>query len=124
MTTSAPTLTWLFFSMKGRIARQSYALAMLFLIIPQFYILFKISQSDEETGIFAFWGLMLLIVGFVTLWSTIALTIKRLHDLGITGWLSVLTLVPTISWIFVIGLMFIPSKPVDNEHGPPPFSKN
>ncbi|MEO0329362.1 MAG: DUF805 domain-containing protein [Pseudomonadota bacterium] len=120
----APSLTWLFFSRKGRIARQSYTLAVLFLILPQFFLLYKIGMSEGNTELENFWLVILFIAGIVTLWSTIALAVKRLHDIDMTGWLAILTLLPTISWIFVVGLMFIPTKPVDNEHGPPPFARN
>ena len=121
MAAQPPSLKWLFFGFKGRIARQSYALAMLFLILPQFIIVYQVALNEGNEGTSSFWALMLMAVGFLALWSTIALTVKRLHDLNVTAWLAILAFIPTISWIFVVILMFIPSKPVENEHGPPPF---
>ncbi|MEM7068387.1 MAG: DUF805 domain-containing protein [Pseudomonadota bacterium] len=120
----APSLKWLFFSLQGRIARQSYILSFLFLLLPQIGLVLQIVRADQngDEGGLAFWFVMLAVVALVTLWSSIALVVKRLHDLGVTGWLALILFFPTINWIFAIALMVIPSKQEVNEHGPPPFA--
>ncbi|MEM9279564.1 MAG: DUF805 domain-containing protein [Pseudomonadota bacterium] len=123
MSDATPTLSWLFFSLKGRIARQSYALSILFLIFPQVFVVLQLVRNEENQSGLAFWFLVLLGVVLLTLWSVMALAVKRLHDLGMTGWLSVLILVPTLNWIFLVALALFPSTQETNEYGPPPFPK-
>ncbi|MEM7216231.1 MAG: DUF805 domain-containing protein [Pseudomonadota bacterium] len=118
------SLSWLFFSFKGRIARQSYALSILFLLLPQIVVVLQLVRNDGNEGALALWFVVLVVVVVLTFWSTLALVIKRLHDLGVTGWLSLLILLPTVNWIFILALAVIPSKDEENEYGPPPFSSD
>ena len=50
------------------------------------------------------------------------LAARRLHDLGLTGWLWLLMLV--FGWIFIIVIGIIPSQQGDNQYGKQPFAKN
>ena len=84
------SLKWLFFSLEGRIARKSFILSAVFLVLPQIIVLGQMinaSQSGNE-GALAFWFLAWCGVVLATLWTLIALTVKRLHDLDVTGWLG------------------------------------
>lgn len=49
------------------------------------------------------------------------LAARRLHDLGLTGWLWLLMLV--FGWIFIIVIGIIPSQQGDNQYGKQPFVK-
>lgn len=117
-----PSLSWLFFGFKGRIARQSYALSVFFLILPQIVIVLQMVKNHENESALVFWFLALVGVALCTFWSLLALAVKRLHDFSVTGWLAMLILFPTINWIFLLALAFIPSKQEVNEFGPPPFA--
>lgn len=123
MNADAPSLSWLFFSFRGRVARQSFFLATVFLLLPQLVILLQIGRTDSSPGAQTFWLLMFFAAIIATLWSTFALAVKRLHDFGVTGWLAIVLLIPTASWIMLIALMLIPTKQETNEYGPPPFAK-
>lgn len=49
----------------------------------------------------------------------LAVTIRRLHDAGLTGWLVLVWLLPTIGTIVLIVLMCLPTDPNINKHGVP-----
>lgn len=46
--------------------------------------------------------------------------VLRIHDLGKSGWLGLLTLVPFVGMLMAIWLGFWPGDAEDNEHGSPP----
>lgn len=72
--------------------------------------------------------LMLLLSGaaviFAVGWqlSVYILFVKRLHDRGISGWWSLLNLIPYIGGCFILYLIFVPGDVGSNAFGPPPKS--
>ncbi|MCB2067330.1 MAG: DUF805 domain-containing protein [Erythrobacter sp.] len=70
-----------------------------------------------------------LILG-VTWVAMVAVSIRRLHDAGLTGWiylaLLLANLVPLINlfaWIAYLGLMALPGTPGPNRYGEPPVGE-
>ena len=63
---------------------------------------------------------MILILGPVLIWSNIVIVIKRLHDIGWTGWAILLTLVPIVGFIVPIIVWFVPGKLGANRYGRDP----
>ena len=60
-----------------------------------------------------------LISGFVLfIWAKFALAAKRLHDLGMTGWISLVMIIPAFGLIAVIILLVAPGDDNDNRYGP------
>jgi uncharacterized membrane protein YhaH (DUF805 family) len=116
-----PTVRWVLFGFRGRIARQSYILGQFFMLSLFAIVVARILAVEGDEDATAFWGLAFIVLGAVSIWSSFAMTVKRLHDIGQPGALSLITLVPWIGVIFVIALMFWPSKPEANKFGPPPF---
>ena len=54
-------------------------------------------------------------------WVSLAIQVKRWHDLGITGWAVLINLVPVINILVVlIALGMLPGKPDANEYGDHP----
>lgn len=45
---------------------------------------------------------------------------RRLHDIGKSGWLQLLGLIPVIGWILLIYWGAQPGEPNANQYGPPP----
>lgn len=115
-----PTVRWVLFGLRGRIARQSYILGQLFMISLFAVVIARILAVEGDEEATAFWGLAFLALGAVSAWSSIAMTVKRLHDLGQPGILSLILFVPTVNILFVIALMVLPSRPETNQYGPPP----
>lgn len=50
---------------------------------------------------------------------TVSLYIRRLHDLGYSGWLTLLSLVPLASMVLFLYLLFAPGKNDGNKYGAP-----
>lgn len=48
---------------------------------------------------------------------SLAVSVRRLHDIGRCGWWVLIMLVPLLGWIILLVMMAFPSKP-DNEYGP------
>lgn len=118
-----PSLSWLFFSFSGRIARRSFILGAGFLLLPQLVCILQLVRADKTgaDGALVFWFLCFVLAVLVALWSILALFIKRLHDLNLPGALALLALFSGINILFFLYLAFAPSKPETNAHGPPPF---
>jgi uncharacterized membrane protein YhaH (DUF805 family) len=69
-------------------------------------------------------------VKMITLaWALIAgagnvmLIIRRLHDIGKSGWFTLLVFVPILGAIFSIALFFIPGQNGWNEYGADPLTE-
>ena len=117
------TVIWVLFGLGGRIARQSFILGQLFMLTLFAVVVARILDVQGDEGWTTFWGLMFLLLGAVSAWSLLAMTVKRLHDVGWPGALALVLFVPTINFLFVIALMIMPSQPQANRYGPPPFGQ-
>src|SRR5262249_59241889 len=89
-----------FVGFEGRIGRQTYLLCSLLLIalsIALAVVLISIygvdfGKTPEETRMWTLWSLA---IELVLLYPTLAITIKRLHDLDLSGWWSVVFWLPS-----------------------------
>lgn len=61
---------------------------------------------------------MLISLGLLV--PTLAAGSRRLHDIGKSGWLQLLSLIPIIGWILLIYWCAQPSQPGSNAYGPAP----
>jgi len=50
----------------------------------------------------------------------LAITVRRLHDIGKSGWLYLLILIPIIGWIIIFVWSVTPGDVGDNEYGEDP----
>lgn len=114
------------FSVEGRIGRLRYlawsmVLTLVTLPIIGIFALIALGLVGADStsgliigGIFAvFLFLALLIV-------SIMFSVQRLHDIGWSGWLWLLTLVPFVGSFFPFVVMIVPGNSVANRYGPPP----
>ena len=60
------------------------------------------------------------ILYFPALFYIGCLIIRRCHDLGWSGWFSLIAAIPFVGWIFIIVLLFRSGNPDANKYGPPP----
>ena len=95
-------LTYLFLSPKGRIKRLPYLLGILPLAVISHYSSFIIKIENPSILL----SLILFFLIMIVLWSFWALHIKRLHDVNLSGWFSLLVLIPGINFFFVLFLLF------------------
>jgi uncharacterized membrane protein YhaH (DUF805 family) len=57
---------------------------------------------------------------FASLIPTLAIQIRRLHDINKSGWYILLNFVIIIGWIWLLVLNILDSTPGDNKYGPNP----
>lgn len=110
-------LAWLFFSFKGRISRLAYFLAGLLLAIFQAFALYQLVLAPEGSGASQFWAVLFWAVFFLSLWSHVALSAKRLHDFGKPGIFAVTLFIPIVSILVFIALCLYPGDESANEYG-------
>ena len=70
----------------------------------------------EGIGYGPIYGLYLLAI----IIPSIAVGVRRLHDIGKSGWMMLISLIPLIGGIWLLVLMVTDSNPEENEYGPNP----
>ena len=65
---------------------------------------------------------MVLAVGWILalVIPNISVAVRRLHDVGLSGWLYLLTFIPYVGGLFMLVVACIPSQPHPNAYGPAP----
>ncbi len=101
---SRQRLLWLFFSFSGRIDRQAFALAGIFLYLVRLYPVYRMIAAGDEATV-NFWAQIFIVLFGILMISHLAIAAKRLHDFGRSGWYSLLFL---IGDIIVFLLLCIP----------------
>jgi uncharacterized membrane protein YhaH (DUF805 family) len=97
----------------GRSHREEYWTFVLFdLIIILVLIVLSFVVAPFRV-IFVLYMLAVVVPG-------IAVAIRRLHDIGRSGWWLLISLIPIIGWIVVIVYMAQDSQPGTNQYGPNP----
>ncbi len=107
---------WLLFSLKGRISRGIYWLAYLLIICIQSVVLAQIVSG----GAASFYDLASSVGPFVllaTLYSNLALAVKRLHDVGYGGFLAAALFIPLVNLAFTIWVGLLPGSAGPNRFG-------
>ncbi|MDP3125664.1 MAG: DUF805 domain-containing protein, partial [Thiobacillus sp.] len=65
-------------------------------------------------------GLLSGLYSLAILIPSLAVTVRRLHDTGRTGWWLLIGLIPLIGAIVLLVFMLLDSQPGDNEYGASP----
>lgn len=110
-------LFWLFFRFSGRVSRAAYFLAGLLLAIIQAFLLYRFTLVPEDSTAGQTWAAAFWLVVLLSLWSNVALSIKRLHDIGKPGVFAAALFIPIISIVVFIALCLIPGNPGPNQYG-------
>src|SRR5918912_3057743 len=103
----------------GRARRQEYWMFILFNII----ITAVLALIDSLIGTVirqAGFGLLQGLYDLAVLIPSIAVTVRRLHDTGRTGWWILIGLIPLIGGIVLLVFMVLDSEPGANQYGPNP----
>ncbi|MDX6381746.1 MAG: hypothetical protein QOI57_2770 [Rubrobacteraceae bacterium] len=103
----------------GRARRKEYWMFFLFNLI----ITLVLALIDSLTGTFssqAGLGLLSGLYSLAVLIPSIAVTVRRLHDTGRSGWWILLGLIPIIGGIILLIFMVLDSEPGENQYGPNP----
>lgn len=105
----------------GRARRKEYWYFFLFNLIIMLLLStvdYTVGTVDIESGTGLFGTLYALAI-FI---PSITVGVRRLHDLGRTGWWMLLSLIPIIGSIILIIFFVQPSESGKNEYGPNPIN--
>lgn len=114
------------FSVEGRIGRLRFlawtmVLSLVTLPIVGVFALIALGlvSGDSTTGLIL-GGILavFLFIGFMIV--SILFSVQRLHDIGWSGWLWLLNLVPFVGSFFPLVIMVVPGNTGANRYGPPP----
>jgi uncharacterized membrane protein YhaH (DUF805 family) len=61
-----------------------------------------------------------LLLGLAIIVPNLAVGSRRLHDIGKSGWLQLIGLIPIVGWILLIVWYATEGQPGDNQYGPNP----
>ncbi|MFZ4483725.1 MAG: DUF805 domain-containing protein [Chthoniobacterales bacterium] len=102
-----------YFTFTGRARRKAYWMFVLFNIIAA--IIANVIDNVIGTG-----GIIGGLYSLAVLLPGIALGIRRLHDIGKSGWWLLIALVPLIGAIVLLVFACTDSQPGENAYGPNP----
>lgn len=103
----------------GRARRKEYWYFVLFNLIVSVILAFidgATGSFDPEAGI----GVLSGIYSLAALIPCIAVSVRRLHDTGRSGWWLLIALVPLIGGIVLLVFTVQDSEPGENQFGPNP----
>lgn len=95
----------------GRITRLQFWVTVLLFYVPGALI------AEFSSG-----GVAIVILLLVTI-PIIYVHIGRSHDLGYSGWMTLLLLIPIVGFVVSIFFAFIKGEEKDNKYGPNPYVK-
>ena len=103
----------------GRARRKEYWYFFLFNFIVSIVLAVVDSMTgsfDAEAGI----GLLGLVYALGVLIPGLAVSVRRLHDIGRSGWWLLIILLPLIGAIVLLVFMLLEGKSDTNQYGPNP----
>jgi uncharacterized membrane protein YhaH (DUF805 family) len=104
---------------EGRAGRKEYWFFILFNVLISMalgYVDWLTGNINPETGL----GILSGIYALGVMIPGMAVSVRRLHDTGRSGWWLLITFVPVIGAIVFIYFMVLDSNPEINEYGPSP----
>jgi len=110
-------LTWLFFKTSGRVSRAAYFLGGLLVAIVQAFPLYRVEMTPEGSPESNFWIFVFVVVVLATLWPSIVLAVKRLHDFDKPGIAALLLFLPVVQIVAFVVLCLFPGQPGPNRYG-------
>ena len=105
------------FTISGRIGRLRYlawSLVLVFAMLPVFAVVAGAFALSEVLGFLL--GAVAVIALLVV---SVQIGVQRLHDIGWSGWLYLLNLVPIVGSVFPLLMLLIPGNAGANRYGPP-----
>ena len=102
----------------GRARRREYWMFILFNALFAFAAsLLDAVLFDAAYGPF---GPLYTIYFLAVLVPNLAVAVRRLHDVGWSGWSLFIGLIPLVGWIWIVVLHCTDSQPGENQYGPNP----
>ncbi len=113
------------YSSSGRIGRVQYLAysVVISLICGSLFglgvAIFSAFNLSSDSAIFIPIVMITLFLPWLVYWSFVY-PIRRLHDLGHTGWLILINFIPLVNLLFSLYLTFAPGEKTSNEYGAMP----
>lgn len=109
---------------EGRARRKEYWMYTLFnfLFALSIILLAVIVGSVIDKG-FIFFYLLYILYALGTLIPGLAVSVRRLHDTGKSGWMILVSLIPFIGGIWLLVLLATEGDGGENQYGPNPKSE-
>ena len=104
----------------GRAQRAEYWYFFLFSIIISFVLGIIDGVIGFGVGTIMGMGILSGIYSLAVLIPGLAVSVRRLHDIGKSGWMLLILLIPLIGIIWLLILFVINSDPGENKYGPNP----
>ena len=112
-------LLWSFYGRIGRLAYLGGTFLNIAWAVAAIAVLAHFDQGPKSGGPPNPIVVSIFLAGFVLfIWSKFALAAKRFQDLGDSGWLSLLLIVPLISVFAFVYLLVVRGQDHDNAYGP------
>lgn len=115
-----------YFNFGGRARRKEYWGYFLFWVVSLLIIggigLFadtEMGNFDSSVSAAVTVGLCVTFV-LATLLPSLGMTVRRIHDIGLSGWLYLVILIPTIGSLIILVFALIPTQARENQWGPVP----
>ncbi|GAA5524406.1 inner membrane protein YhaH [Microbulbifer aestuariivivens] len=108
-----------YFNFRGRAPRREYWFFVLFNLL----FALALSVIDTVTGLYsAEYGIGYLggIYALFVLLPSLAVTVRRLHDTGRSGWWILVSLIPLLGYLILLAFMVFGSEASTNRFGPNP----
>lgn len=116
---------------KGRARRKEFWSYILFVWVTMFVLMYVdaalglggSATGYAEGGSVGFnmsGGILTLLFALGTLVPNLAVSVRRLHDGGKSGWMLLIGLVPLIGWLYLLFLYVQPGTTGPNAYGPDP----
>ena len=101
-----------------------FYLLNIFLIMVVSIMVFLTKDTDTILESFAY-GLssLFFIYSLIILIHSLAVSVRRLHDVGKSGWFLLIGLIPFIGGIILLVFMCLDSEAGENKYGPNPKEK-
>lgn len=109
-----------YFEFSGRSTRAQYWLFSLFSALLAVVAVFADSYLSGIPIQAQVWGPLSVFVGLFTAIPGVTVTVRRLHDIGRSGWWYFITMVPIVGIIVLLVWMCWPSDDYSNDYGPHP----
>ncbi|MBR3631693.1 MAG: DUF805 domain-containing protein [Elusimicrobiaceae bacterium] len=103
------------FSWEGRICRRQYLLAFILIVFGTAILAAGVSDGRGSEG-------AAQVLMFLAQLALIPTQIKRLHDIGWSGWIILLALIPGINLILGLGLFLFSGTKGPNKYGEDPHT--
>jgi uncharacterized membrane protein YhaH (DUF805 family) len=107
---------WVLFGLRGRISRGVYWLAYLGLTFLDAVLVMQL-LGESEASYYQLAEILMPVVLLVTLYSNVAIAVKRLHDMGYGGIFALALFVPFVNLAFTIWVGLVPGTTGANAFG-------